>query len=473
MKRIALWIGLALLVGSCVSSVKRHTANETGSIVDVYGSPTDYAELYADASFPEIARMGRDIQIYIRDGIDLTERQKFVDPVALESEIKATRKGVHCSNLWKVTCSKEVGHDRTGYAFTSPNVDLKDYLPGLEDSLKPKFREVVNFLYEQDPNYSERLTHLLPHFRGDPESAKDCMAETMARRAYSEGIGLPSCFRSQNPIPIREFMGFDSLDSLYVENRARRAVRKTFANSSVMKNIEKVIVPNVLTLIKERVFKHVRDGELATKIANHLDDITFGIADCPGLGTNNAWYRPDTNTIAICYGHVLQNRSLFATVSVIAHELTHSIDPCVYPKFFKPYTAQDLATVVSEYPFGPTLLCLAQESSVGARMLSTTPDICKSQFGESFADTMAAEILTEYMARFASDTVKTVEDYRAGVENIWRTQCRSGHAANRAEQNDVHPRPEDRTNFILGANRNVRRSMGCATDTDECRLRGH
>lgn len=121
-------------------------------------------------------------------------------------------------------------------------------------------------------------------------------------------------------------------------------------------------VNHVFADAQERILKVLdnrkteRNAEQIEALKSRIRSIklrtTVNAADCHGP---NAFYDPDSHEFAVCpQVSMLPDNSLFP---IVAHELSHSIDPCSSISKIKP----------SEYPFNDTLKCLSGNDSVNAR----------------------------------------------------------------------------------------------------------
>jgi hypothetical protein len=184
--------------------------------------------------------------------------------------------------------------------------------------------------------------------------------------------------------------------------------------------------------------------------------------------------------------------------SIIAHELSHSIDPCriqygpedagfKYSRGDK--NKGDVKKAEKEYPVPNVISCLRDDKSVGAINMADfhangdCPDkedfpqdgaslngappknICTDQLTESFPDWMAAEVLPKYIE---SNFKLTAEQYRAGYANVHRLGCQNTpYQLSSSCRFDPHPTTEDRVDSILLVNPDVRRQMGCPVEFED------
>jgi hypothetical protein len=210
-------------------------------------------------------------------------------------------------------------------------------------------------------------------------------------------------------------------------------------------------------------------------------------------------YLPTQNAFKYCSGLRIQNDSEFQMAFIMAHELTHSIDPCgisIGPEDYRfkytPDASREKAE--NEYPIPGVIKCLRSEKSIHAgffkpnqmmasgygqvgpgggympdpsmmpptKPTSKLPLFCdKDQIGESFSDWMAAEVTPEYIQK--NFPKLSVDQYRNGYSNIWRGICED-EVAKTLNPNfgyDPHPDQVDRTNRLILAQPTIRKQMNC------------
>ena len=289
--------------------------------------------------------------------------------------------------------------------------------------------------------------------------------------------------------------------------------QKNFENPELINKIQSKVFPKIKSLIVARLQVMPISDEQKKIMISKVSSISFDGTDCGNLNYKrkqgedivasllvpNAFYNPVQNNFRICAGFLLQSTSEFQIGEVIAHELSHSLDPCNIAsgpsdlglKYSNP---QDIQKMENEYPIKNVLKCLRDKRSVGARNFDlemqasigpgaenrcanygcssepskrnggarsgAPPDsaanFCRNdQVGESFADWMAAEVLPTYM----EDNYKlTTDQYRNGYANVFRTGCQGSFGQ---VSSDIHPALELRINKILLANPKIQSQMGC------------
>ena len=197
-----------------------------------------------------------------------------------------------------------------------------------------------------------------------------------------------------------------------------------------------------------------------------------------GVGDNflpKAYYTPIGNEFFLCRNLLSRANSEFALTTVIAHEISHSIDPCILrysnmETYGSPYV-QNFYEAEANFPLANLTSCLRSSKSIkainrnvvraGANSGPVAVDYCdySDQIGESTSDWFASEVLVEVIQQNYPNLTR--EQWRNGIRNTYRAKCDQAHVAQN-EDFDPHPPVEQRYNAIVLANSAVREKMGCA-----------
>jgi hypothetical protein len=274
--------------------------------------------------------------------------------------------------------------------------------------------------------------------------------------------------------------------------------RSQLQDQKAAEKVQNKIFPEVKTLLAKAIAAHVSDPKIRETLVAKTNAIQFKGADCSELPTwvndmghsesafisslliPNAYYDEEKNTFHYCNGMLLRSQSEFQIVALMAHELDHSLDPCNIAKGpsefqFKYSSPQNVTKSQEEFPFKNIISCLRSEKSVAAightagtttseqireinaslpKMESVYCD--KDQIGESFADWLSAEVLSEYMAKQHPDFSRN--QMRIGYTNVWRSFCNLEKHTN---VYDAHPSDDKRANKLMLVNPKIRQQMGC------------
>ncbi|MGZ3727080.1 MAG: hypothetical protein ACXVBD_14855 [Pseudobdellovibrio sp.] len=161
-------------------------------------------------------------------------------------------------------------------------------------------------------------------------------------------------------------------------------MEKDLIDKAQVDKIKNQIFPDVKKMIIQRLSELNLPPEQLASIKTKINAIKFEGAYCgptketekndfiSNLLTNNADYNVATNSIRMCAGLLLQSTSAFGIVNILAHEISHSFDPCSLD--YGPQDADfhytnrnDLDKSQQEFPLSKVVQCLRSPSSVGAR----------------------------------------------------------------------------------------------------------
>lgn len=411
-----------------------------------------------------------------------------------------------CTDLASYSCADGEVEDGTGVTLRGP---------ALQAVIQPKYEKTIQFAITSfselvknstDPYFTElakeafEINNSEECTSKDPKLINKCnetLAYNLAITASLIVIGkknIPSSYSMPKGLDLK-FLG-DGI-SHYTFAEKLEEIKKYSLEQLKNKEIELKISKQIFPDVKDRVVKLVSDLDIPenikTKMLNKIKSIKHNNSDCfipsyAGQGNSvhvylqpNAYYS-GSNHITICPGMFNNNTSEFSIVHVIAHEMAHSIDPCVIGSLpgFK-YSDMNLEASEQEFPLKNLIPCLRGTKSINARnhyadelkkekekekklkkgkqSPSTRyyePSLCRhDQIGEAFADWLAAEIIPEYIEdRFKLNKEQMIKGY----SNVFRSYC----VDKKSKELDVHPEDRSRINKILLVNPKVRKQMGCS-----------
>lgn len=191
--------------------------------------------------------------------------------------------------------------------------------------------------------------------------------------------------------------------------------------------------------------------------------LLFGSANLPSIAHIGAFYDPDNNSVRICRGFFGANTSLYPLYNTVAHEMTHSIDPCALmqanpdqPKVKTLRSRDELS------PWANVIACLRDTKSTGARNLASNldADSCAAdQVTEAFADFVATEVMGQLIEEGTlGPKERTPQAMEAGIANIWRYTCRAPTLG----KDDPHPSPQLRIDRLTAVHPVIRSALGCS-----------
>lgn len=432
-----------------------------------------------------------------------------------------------CNDLARFACAPGSYKDGTGEIKSESEISrfMTSYAEKSRSSIHDRFKKLLSI---PDNSYFKQVAMAGLGLKNSPQCASVAAADilacqenlidglsTIAQKQVLGQLMLPTGLeRGGNLKDLNYIIQNNSYQKVIQELNDQ--VQKDLSNTETTKKIQDNIFPKVKELIIARLKQLSIPDEQKNLMISKVNSISFEGSNCTELGGRggerrsndevisallvpNAFYDPARNIFKLCSGYLIQSTSVFQIATTIAHEISHSIDPCRIANGptdmgFKYSQQQDLKKMESEYPIKNVIQCLRDKRSIGARNFSqqssynprSCPD-CKSnsqqsdemsssnvnqgygsvkivsfcdddQIGESFSDWMAVEVLPTYMEQ---NYKLTKEQYRNGYANARRLICKidqdKGSPLNAVE----HPAIENRINKIMLVNPKVRAQMGC------------
>lgn len=414
-----------------------------------------------------------------------------------------------CNDLARFACAPGEYKDGTGTTRSEEDVlnSVSDYKQKAEKDIRQRFTKMLS---DPQNQYFKDLSVAALGLKNSPQCASNSVDDAKACQGniVSGLTSLASKLALASMIPSTglervgnlrdiQFVTSDEHFLSLIKDISAKA-EKDLGNDELKQKIKDKIFPQVKALIVERLKQLDIPDDQKNFMINKIKSIVFK-KECndPGGGSGvasllipNAYYTPQTNAFTLCSGLLLQSTSDFQNVAIIAHELSHSIDPCGVAygpedSTFKYEHPNDLKKMESEFPIKNVIACLRDPRSVGAKNFAMSenspspipngpfgrhaevkkPNFCDNdQITESFADWMAFEILPTYISKNYQLNEK---QYEMGYANTFRLICgimpKDGYAAY-AGMNNVHPPMDDRINKLLLVNPSIRQQMGCPKD---------
>ena len=431
-----------------------------------------------------------------------------------------------CEDLHRLTCAPGTYDDGTGSA-TNPTTNrgtgrtMMDRVPKLakekflEALKKPEnvqFRRVLRSASGLSMNPDCETVEQKPE-GGCLELLADAATDVMGRALFATGAV------SSSSIPLDMLM-FITDAPVYKEvlRDVVAQVRQDPGQQKTEAKIRDEVFPRVRELLVKRVASLVQDESTRKKMIDKIRDIRFSGSACvqgakseetiTDILTSNAYYMNNSNTFTYCAGSMLSNTSEFQMAHTIAHELSHSIDPCRIAEGpaapFRYAKTESLHTAENRFPI-PVLNCLRGTDSANAYRtprgggayygstggigmpkpnsetsnpnqgyfnygISTAPGMggstageapfdgfCQNdQINEAFCDWMAYEVLPEYMQHHHPKLTK--QQLRLGYSNVWRGSCQQPDASGNG---GTHPVQARRVDYLLLMQPQVRTQLGC------------
>lgn len=443
-----------------------------------------------------------------------------------------------CNDLAKFSCAPGSYNDGTGVV-KSENEVLTEVEKFISQSKSEAESQILDLIRSPQQTYFRNLAMSALGLQGAPTCvSQDSSMKQQCEKALVEGLS-----KLVNRIALGDLMpahglvragNLREMSHILQHNQFREITksvtdkaRSTLIDKKVVKKIEEKVFPGVRQAMVERIQKMNISKEHRDHMISKINGIVFKGIDCSGAEGDivsiaeqlvpNALYDPAQNIFKVCAGYLLQSTSEFQIAMTVAHELTHSIDPCriaAGPEDFgfKYKNKKDFSAMHSEHPMGNVLKCLRTSSSINAKNFIVedykiiqkqqneqaaiqmqlaaqqnyqasftakqgaavnlraqaggylgnemkTPGFCDDdQIGESFSDWMAAEVLPEYISKNHS---LTKEQYQLGYANARRMPCEIKTENNKGKGRYEHPPIEDRINRVIMVNPKIRSQMGC------------
>lgn len=259
-------------------------------------------------------------------------------------------------------------------------------------------------------------------------------------------------------------------------------------------------MPELFAQAKKLAFENIDSWPIPEEkriiLRERIERTTFGRDGCggqnlPALFTENATYMPLTDEIEFCRGFSSgrnSNESEFKFIHNIAHELAHSIDPCVITEFGPPkhrlefQEAINLQELATQFYAPSVLQCLMSSLDVSTGSSFPNEDYFEESGGEIedfdhprqnpvwsfcghpklnelFCDWFATEVLNKYLK--SREPQLNAEQIKTGLSNVWRTSCHP--ILGLSLGSDIHPPTHLRLNNILLSHPNIRQQMGCSS----------
>jgi hypothetical protein len=424
-----------------------------------------------------------------------------------------------CEDLKPLVCSQESRDDGTGLNQKYEDKDTRKIrdINKLTNENKNKFAQLLS--ESQNSEFRRDVFNALPFKRKDCPSPESLMAKTCQNYFAAE---LAEIVDAENLAP-----SYSSEEGLRVRNNYEKNLRnierltgrqeyleisnehyKEIRNLNIKPDQEKKIKEDLFPQVKKTLLKKIDelsvDDEIKMKLKAQIDNTEFGGFDCldnprttlkyleaqylPKADLNYSRSGTGKNKILICRGISSYVESEFSLIFTLAHELSHSIGPCLYSeKFLKSKVEpQTISELDAQYPFSQTLTCLRGNNSTKAQnkldfckenkknqrfdyneceILTQNPTlthcpttISKDQVEEATSDFFGVEVMQDLIKERHPDL--TPEQWKRGISNLFpmADNCHE----NKSMEFDVHPKQMIRFNKIALAHPRIREAMGCS-----------
>lgn len=424
--------------------------------------------------------------------------------MVLCSKVAFGKKADVCEELSSLACAPGAFADGTGSASNSEHYHgrvQKAHLNAKKKAIERFQRQLSNpenLAFRQTTIEALGLASFPDCQKSEPASFKSCNEQV------SKGLGdiLYEQLNTPNSSGAST-SGRLSLESVskvigtsqfaMIQEDSFQSVQQELIDPQVSEKLKTQVFPQVQSLMMDRIKQMQLTQETEKAILNRLKSIKFAGDVCdvnvPSYMQSNAFYFWQDNTFHYCTGLLNQANSEFTVAHVIAHELSHSIDPCRIAAGDNPPIRYSNTTnrdkQAAENPFGAIIQCLRDDASVGTMTKPAPPeaqsanglwnipidglppekptynpngDFCTGdQTSEAFCDWLAGEVLPAYIEK---NHQLTKDQLQIGYSNTQRFVCRARTAGYDLTFTD-HPHPADRIDRILLVNPKIRQQMGC------------
>lgn len=437
-----------------------------------------------------------------------------------------------CDDIHRLSCAPGVYDDGTGSARKS--TEVTDQVGKFNEELSKAGREKFTKILIETENVQFRkavlsgtglaLNEVCKNAEEDPSKACiDLMGEGLTELAMKKLGGQVGMGNLMNPYSqslsdedfIIEASEFKEVEKFLLE-KTKMIVR----TEEIERKVREKVFPRVKAMLVKKIASMVSDQNARKLLMDKVKSIRYVGANCSedftgrqsisGILIPNAIYLPKSNSFKYCAARALNNSSEFAMAAVIAHELSHSVDPCnigVGPSdyVFQYKGAKTREEAEEMFPFKGVVGCLRKPESLGAmfmdqpgQMYGMLPPgqvqppmggrpgpqnkpnevkqfksfcypIAMDQINESFADWMATEILPDYISENYPNLTR--QQLRNGYSNVWRGSCympnvNMGYGVS-GPSFDFHPSPDKRSNGMILVHPKIRSQMGCEGQAEE------
>lgn len=408
-----------------------------------------------------------------------------------------------CQNLAELSCAPGTFKDGTGETIseTTRFRRMNDLIKTMRSGIDADFTKVVN-----DPKEAAFVKQAIESFglKSDPECKSTARTDVVTcRQKIIEGLASLAQKEVAGPDlgePVRRLGNFKQLEALQFSESYRRVTNKyqemadnSFSYPGLAKRVREKIFPDMQKLLVERIQKMNLPESDKQALVKRIKEVQLDNIRCEP--NRNA--EPDENldpeveskprmsrllepelmfnpkrgkgTVRVCEGIFLQTTSEFALAGVLAHEISHSIGPCIMNE-----RAGTYQTLVEKHPLKNVISCLTGNRSVGLRIMGESKDaeapkgadenhVCQAEYvDEVLSDWLASEVLPLYIEK---NFKLKADQYQIGYSNFLRTACSSGSEEGSEERDpdDTYPPLADRINKLLLPNPKVRKQMGCTS----------
>lgn len=383
------------------------------------------------------------------------------------------QEGEWCRDLQGWACKNPPGIDGTETKITP----LSEKMDLAHKEVDAPFTKDILELMKKDKSVEEAVKKLAAETDLTCTDCPDEMAANYVRTFWSDSAFVPSPEFGQSREAVKRKFPKILEDK---NEQYMKLISNRLRDKALEEKLDKEIFPDIKKLLAEEIMKSIPDKEAAKKMVQKMEKVRFAGTQCQSNAVNSAGFKgayivndEKDPHFFYCAGFLQDTTSIFRIAYIMAHELSHSIDPCHMPDEAKTFEGRE--KMDEKFPGSEILSCLRSPDSIGAKW---SEDIFNGkeegfpkhalycfgdQTSESYSDWMAAQILPKYLSK--SQPHLTTEQTKNGYANIAHslecTQPKSEINFGGPVSISAHPDSKGRMNNILMANPELRKQVGC------------
>lgn len=403
---------------------------------------------------------------------------------------KAEDNKSYCSDLYSISCASGDTYDSSGKVSTGlSSLRIDQIVDEKMPAVKKEFLEVIR---NPENKYFKNIAQKTLGYSNSPECKfDDSKSIELCNLKISEGLATLSGIIATKESNIKNNFKATAEDwSRLTSNLNFQNVYKNFKsdilskleNKELKKKIETQLFPDAKKILIKKIQDMTIENKTKELMIEKIRSIKYGGVNCSddislsidGDLIPNAQYVTKKNAFSICDGLLLRGQSDFHLMFVIAHELSHSIDPCgiqdSYNESIQNFS-DEIKMAEKQYALPNLIKCLRDSDSIEASRKekklwdlfdkkTKSKVFCQNdQIGESIADWFSMEVTSSYIESKFPQLTKP--EALSAISNIWKPLCQDSDQSHDAKSFNVHPPDEDRVNRLFLANPKIRQFLGC------------
>jgi hypothetical protein len=250
------------------------------------------------------------------------------------------------------------------------------------------------------------------------------------------------------------------------------------ASNPAFRKTASSLIRELRTEVVSAAKRFLPDTQETAELLKKISKVEYADDQCPpfpfdsllsGVSQIGALYDDAINKIRICRGLANSVTSRFALSTALAHEITHSIDPCTLRAPSKPSEPKlsNLEEYDKQSPWAPLIECLRKKGSFDAKFIAKEyrAENCREdQIVEAVPDFIAAEVVGSLIKKGKLPAANP-DEAMLGLKNALRFGCGSTDSG---RNGDPHSSIEIRVERSLALQPDIRKALQCgAIPTDQ------